>query len=125
MVVYLWGGLTELVEGSQINTSPPMPFSDAFNKAKIENAREGTHPTHTRRRWRPSRGKRRRKRLHRLCPGNIDLGDHSDGGAHEEGASTGNPFDAIGMFGNLWRGRSWYDGADQNPLRFGLSPSRP
>lgn len=43
-----------LLKGLRKSTrSLPMSFSDALNEAKAENVREGTHPTHTRRRWHP------------------------------------------------------------------------
>ena len=99
-----------------------MSFSDALNKAKVkaaaetEEAREGDAPrAQTATATSQPHNPEEEEELH--MPGSFDFG--GQGGVlwvrRGPGAGTVDPFDAVGMLGNLWRRD---DGADKDTPRF-------
>ena len=102
MIVYHWGGLMELAEGCQEST----------RRLRCHFLMLTTRPRlRTRERGRISRkhnndsvpaAEKGGRGVAPCMPRSFDLGDHSDGRVHED-SNTIDPFDAIGMLGNLWR----------------------
>ena len=88
----------------------PDVVSDALNKAKAkaaaetEEAREGDAP-HAQTAMATSQPRNMEEEEELRMPGSFDFGYQGGGGAVGEmpGAGTVNPFDAVGMLGNLWR----------------------
>ena len=117
----LQGGLAGLVAKGppKVTSSPsssfPMSFSDALNKAKAKaaaetkEAREGDAPcaqttaaSQLRNTEEDEKDDDEEEELH--MPGSFDFGDQGGGAARETpGASTVDPFDAVGVLANLWR----------------------
>ena len=115
----LQGGLAGLVakgtpKTSWPSSSSPMSFSDALNKAKAkataetEGAWEGdaSRAQTATASWprnmeeEEEDGEEEELRI----PGAFDVGDQGGGAGHETpGASTVDPFNAVGMLANLWR----------------------
>ena len=101
-------------------SSSPMSFSDALNKAKAasetEKARGGVAPaprtqaTTTAaamsqpRNMQEDEEDEEEEEVELRMPGSFDFGDHGGGVVRETpGADTVDPFDAVGVLGNLWR----------------------
>jgi hypothetical protein len=90
-----------------------MSFSDALNKAKTaaetEKAREGGARATTAAASRPRNTQEdeedgEEEEVELRMPGSFAFGDHGGGGARRTpGADTVDPFDAVGVLGNLWR----------------------
>jgi hypothetical protein len=95
-----------------------MSFSNALNKAKAaaetEKAREGDAAPRTQttamapqpRNAQEDEEDEEEEGVELRMPGSFDFGftDHGAGGARETpGAETTDPFDAVGVLGNLWR----------------------
>jgi len=110
----LRGGLAGLVakgtpKTSWPSSSSPMSFSDALNKAKAaaetEKAREEDAPqAQTTMTASQPRNMEEDEEEELRMPGSFDFGDQGGGTAGEApGAGTVDPFDAVGMLGNLWQ----------------------
>ena len=118
------GGLAGLVAkgartsapSSSSSSSPPMSVSDALNRAKApaetEKAREGGARATTMTAMSQPRNTQEddedeeEEEVELRMPGSFDFGDHGGGGAGARGtpgADTVDPFDAVGVLGNLWR----------------------
>jgi calcium/calmodulin-dependent protein kinase I len=101
------------------SSSSPMSFSDALNKAKAaaeaEKARgrdalaprvQATAAASQPRNTQEDEEDDEEEGVELRMPGSFDFGvvDHGAGGARETpGAETVDPFDAVGVLGNLWR----------------------